>query len=300
MKQKRLTLPNGRRRALSTRVKQALAPVEASDLFALAPTTMPGNTAMPAPPTMPTTPKLRPRILLFGAGSVGSHLADQLAGALAPVIDVFDYKAVAFKHIQALRTLYEQRQLGQLKVQALKDKLQRDHPGTVVHPYASNVGAVPDADLMHLVTLSDLMVLALDDPVEILRLSDMAYAHVPMVHAAMHARAASGHIVITQPHKTPCLRCVLEVDGAHDIHRLDGEPGEGWHIRRIAHEAAAMAIDLLQALATGVDVSRWDPTKDLVYISNTRQALSPDGPGLVYEASRRRPGCPICNQPPRS
>ncbi len=233
-------------------------------------------------------------VTIFGAGSVGSHLA-ALLGPARLHIHVFDFKTVEAKHCRDGRTLYENSQIGSMKVDALQEKIEREYPGSSVHPFPYNVGEVPDRELLRLMQRSLLVVLALDDPVQILRIHDLAYPVVETIHLAMHRQAASGHIVLTIPFVTPCLRCTLGLDDSRQIRQLHGEPGNGWHIRRVAHEGAAVALDLMYAKITGQAIQRWNTECNLIYIANSRQEISPDGPGQHYEASQRRPGCRLCN-----
>jgi hypothetical protein len=46
---------------------------------------------------------------------------------------------------------------------------------------------------------------------------------------------------------------------------------------------------------TGQPIIRWDTTKNLLFIANTKQDSSPEGPGLIWESSRKRPGCSVCS-----
>jgi hypothetical protein len=139
------------------------------------------------------------------------------------------------------------------------------------------------------------MVLALDDPDQLLRISDLAYPITELVQPAMHAKGESGHIAICVPFATPCLRCILGVNDATDIRRLDSEPASGLDIAAVAHQAARITLDIAYSKVTCQPITRWDTTKNLVYLSNTKGELSPDGPGLHFEESRKRPGCPVCD-----
>lgn len=233
-------------------------------------------------------------VTILGAGSVGSYVASSLAAA-SIIINLFDFKSVQHKHTKGGRTIYEKSQVGRYKVDASKEKFERDYPGTTVNANPYNVAKVPDREFEMIIQRSYALILALDDPEQILRFNDLAYPLVEIIQVAMHARALSGHIGITIPYVTPCLRCTLEITKSTDIRRLDGEPGNSWHIRRVAHEAAMIAVDIMYAKVTGQNITRWDPSKNLVYIANTQQELSPEGPGLRFEGSRKRPGCPICN-----
>jgi hypothetical protein len=63
----------------------------------------------------------------------------------------------------------------------------------------------------------------------------------------------------------------------------------------VAQQAARIAVDISYSKVTGQHISRWDTSKNLVYIANTKQTLSPDGPGMKFEGSQRQTGCPVCN-----
>jgi hypothetical protein len=94
---------------------------------------------------------------------------------------------------------------------------------------------------------------------------------------------------------TPCVRCTLGINSSQDIHRLDGERGNSLDIVNVAQQAARITADILYSKVTGRPTTRWDNSKNLIYVANTREELSPDGPGLHFEASQKRPGCAICS-----
>jgi hypothetical protein len=79
------------------------------------------------------------------------------------------------------------------------------------------------------------------------------------------------------------------------MRRLDSEPANSLDIVNLAQNAARFALDIAYSKVTGRPIIRWDPTKNLIFIANTKQDTSPDGPGLHFEDSRRWPGCPVCN-----
>lgn len=232
--------------------------------------------------------------VIFGIGSVGSYLAYFLAIA-GLILHAIDLKKVKNKHIRGGRTIYEPGQTGLYKTNALKQKIERDHLSAVVKTYPYNVREIPIIELKTLLLRSLLVIMAIDDPQEILRISDLAYPIVELIQVAMHTGGNSGHIAIIVPGVTPCLRCTLNIKGPQDINRLDSEPANSLDIITVAQQAARIAIDIMYSKVTGQSITRWDPSKNLIYIANTKQELSPDGPGIHYEDSQRRPGCPICN-----
>jgi hypothetical protein len=97
------------------------------------------------------------------------------------------------------------------------------------------------------------------------------------------------------PLLTPCLRCTLGISSARDIRRLDSEPANSLDIITLAQQAARFATDIVYSKVSGRQITRWDTSMNLVYLSNRIDEFSPAGPGLRYEASQKRPGCAICH-----
>jgi molybdopterin/thiamine biosynthesis adenylyltransferase len=231
---------------------------------------------------------------VLGAGSVGSHLVYSL-GPAGLAINVIDAGTVRPRHAQGGRTAYDPTQVGIKKVSALKQKVERAFPGTVVNSLPYNTAEVPDAVFRALFAKSLVVILAIDDPQQIVRISDLAYPITELIQPVMHAKGESGHIALSIPFVTPCLRCILGINDATDIRRLDSEPAAGLDIAAVAQQAARIALDIAYSKVTGRPITRWDPTKNLIFITNTKQEMSPEGPGIHFEGSRTRPGCPTCD-----
>lgn len=233
-------------------------------------------------------------VTAIGAGSVAGHAICSL-GPAGLVINVIDVGTVQPRHTAGGRTIYDPTQVGLKKVYALKQKMERDYPGTIINALPYNTAEIPDPEWKSMFRRSLVALLMIDDGHEIVRLSDLAYPITELVQPAMHTKGESGHIAIIVPSTTPCLRCVLDVDSATDIHRLDSEPASGLDIAAVAHQAARIALDIAYSKVTGQPIRRWDTAKNLIYLSNTKDELSPDGPGSHFEESRKRHGCPVCN-----
>jgi molybdopterin/thiamine biosynthesis adenylyltransferase len=234
-------------------------------------------------------------VTMIGAGSVGSHLASAI-GSPGLSMNIIDYKKVKFKHTLGKRTIYDSSLIGEKKVYALKKIIERDSPGAKVNPFPYNVGEIPDNELKHMFARSLAVILAIDDPVQIVRISDIAYSiGVELIQVAMHAGGLSGHIAVCVPFVTPCLRCTLEISGSQDIHRLDSEPANSIDIVTVVQHTARLVTDIMYSKITGQRITRWNTSKNLIYIANTKQEISPDGPGIFFERCEKRPGCPICS-----
>jgi molybdopterin/thiamine biosynthesis adenylyltransferase len=234
------------------------------------------------------------RATVFGGGSVGSHLLNFMGPNLLKV-NVADCKRVETKHLHTGRTAYGTADVGLRKVDALKRMLERRFPGTQITAFPYDVAELPDSKIKAMLSESKVAVLAIDDPRQILRISDIAYPIVPLIQVAMHRQAESGHIAVSTPLQTPCLRCTLDIRGEEQIYRLASEAANSHDIVAVAQQAARMAVDIIHSAVTAKPITRWDTSKNLIYIANVKQEFSPDGPGLHHEGSTRQPGCPICS-----
>jgi len=232
-------------------------------------------------------------IIILGAGSVGGYILWALAMAQL-IIYLFDSKKVELKHTQSGRTIYDSTQIGQFKVYAAKEKIEKNFIGTTVIPATYNVAEIPDSELIRQFKNSAIAVLVIDDPAQIIRINQLCYPITPMVQCGIHRQGHSSHAAFTIPYQTPCLGCTLGIASQQDIQRLDTEPAAGIDISIAAQLATRIILDLLYSKATGKPVTRWDVSKNLMYISNTQQ-INPDGPGIEYEGTQRRPGCPTCH-----
>lgn len=232
-------------------------------------------------------------IMILGAGSVGGYLAWALAQAQLK-IHLFDSKKVERKHTRSGRTIYDHSQIGQFKVHAAREKIERNFTGTTLVPAAYDVGEVPDGEWVKRFQKAALVVVVIDDPAQIVRINRLGYSITELLQCGVHRQGRSSHIAFSIPQQTPCLACTLGISSAQDIRRLDSEPAAGIDISLTAQLGARLAMDLLHRKVTGQPISRWDATKNLVYISNT-QDITPDGPGIVLESAQRRPACSICH-----
>lgn len=296
MRPRYVKLPDGRfAKPQVSRVEQYLRTHLPAGANATLPREAPGQPPAASPVELDWERLSGREIILFGAGSVGSYLAHFLSVA-SVILHVVDFKCVEEKHLVAGRTTYTPRDLGLLKVEALKRKIEEDHPGTRVHPYPCNAAQFADSDLTAMFQRCLIVVLAIDDPEQLIRVADLAYPLVVLLQAAMHARGHSSHIMISIPHVTPCLRCTLGISSPRDITRLDSEPSASGDIVTLANMAANCTLDLASSEITGQRIPRWDVSKNRIYLANRRDGiLASDGPGLHYERAQRRPGCPICN-----
>jgi molybdopterin/thiamine biosynthesis adenylyltransferase len=238
-------------------------------------------------------------ILILGAGAVGGYAARALA-PFGVVINLVDFDVIDAKHTRNGRTIYEPAQVHKKKVLAAKYLIEREFPQTTVNPYLYNVMDIPDTELIRLAKQAMAVINAIDDTAAMLRINDLCYPITEVLYPALHTRAASGHIILTIPHMSACLRCSLDINSSGDIRTLHGEIGLGLDIKTVANYSAVIAAEIIRSKKTGQPIERWDMTRTIFYIANKRDPLSPDGPGVHLEKAEKRPGCPICSANPKS
>lgn len=231
----------------------------------------------------------------FGTGSVGSHIAWSLGHAQL-LLNLVDSKKVEYKHTTAGRTIFDQTQIGMLKVEAVKEKLEANFIGTKVNPLPYDVAEIPDTELIRMFQRSAIVILVIDDPAQILRINHLAYRLVEIIQVGINRQGKSGFIAVSIPYTTPCLACTLGITDQRSINRLNGEPAAGLDISIVSQQAARIAMDLMYSKVTGNNPTIWNVNKNLIYITNTQNKTNPDGPGILYEDSQKRHGCPVCSR----
>ena len=132
-----------------------------------------------------------------------------------------------------------------------------------------------------------------------LRINALLYSRIQVLYPALHSAAKTGHIILTTPGTSACLRCSMEIEDPHEIQTLHGEPGSGLDIRNVANHCANLACQLMYAQKHQQDINWSDSAKNIFYFSNARNQVSPDGPGILLQAARRRTGCPVCSSQKR-
>ncbi len=148
----------------------------------------------------------RSRVLVIGAGGLGSPVLLYLAGAGVGRIDVVDSDAVAVSNLHR-QILYATPDVGRAKVDVTAERLAALNPDAAVltHPVRVD-GRTVDA----LVADHDVVVDCPDNLGTRYVVNDACCrAGVPLVEAAV--LAFSGMVMTIVPGKTPCYRCLYPV-----------------------------------------------------------------------------------------
>lgn len=192
------------------------------------------------------------RVLVAGAGSVGSRIAEDLARSGVGAFTVIDPDRVDAPNLA--RTVYTAADIGVPKPDALARRLQAIDPAVVVDRHCAPLGTI---DLPPALAEVSLVVAATDDMTEQALLAHHAYAAgVPLVACALYKKAAAGEVVLSVPAAgTACWRCAVGAGTPSDSYRpgrdyglhgrLAGESALGPSIHLVAGVAASAALGLL-------------------------------------------------------
>ena len=255
-------------------------------------------------------------VLVAGAGSVGSRIAEDLVRSGVGRIVVIDPDAVSLPNMA--RSVYTRAQIGVPKVRALAERLHAINPRVEVVPME---GTLDEHGQEALETRIDLVVLATDAMLEQGRLAASAYCRgIPQVACALFRRAAAGEVVMVVPQaRTPCWSCCVGGNAAANAARpapnygLDGrlvsESGLGASINLVASAASLAAIGILAgpgSVAGRALVSRVGEGRGYGFVTTTPgwpilEQIVPSqrfeaAPRSVWPLVHRTGDCPVCGE----
>jgi len=250
------------------------------------------------------------RIVLVGAGSVGSMMGLLLAEAGVGMFSVHDNDVLDATNL--CRHACDLRDLGRAKALAVADLLRRR--GARADWSASDLLGLEPDQLRALVAGADLVIASTDSVAAQLITNETCVAvGTPALFVGAHERACSGEIVLVRP-GGPCLFCAVGFRAglagdvsvkerrlayqAADANRLEAEPGLGADIAYLVATAAAYALAVLDPAGTRVDLLEPERAFTLVHSgSRPRDAYAElfQAPfDLVTAHVRRETACPVC------
>lgn len=193
-------------------------------------------------------------VLIVGAGSVGSQVADNLARCGVGVVTLVDPDDVEAANIS--RSVYTTQDVDMPKVDALSSHLSLVNPDIRVEALADRLQDIDQARLAQLVAASDLVVAATDDPAAQVRLDRLSFeSGVPGLFPSMYARGRAGEVAFTVPGVTRCYQCAAATRSAsggssretnYGTGRLTAEPALGADIQHIVSLASRIAVAALE------------------------------------------------------
>jgi molybdopterin/thiamine biosynthesis adenylyltransferase len=144
------------------------------------------------------------RVLLIGAGGLGSPVALYLAAAGVGTLGIIDYDTVDLSNLQR-QILHNVDRVGTLKVESATETISRLNPDVEVEPFAARLTADNVLDVM---AGYDVVVDGADNfPTRYLVNDAALHLHIPVVHGSIFR--FEGQATVFSPYSGPCYRCLF-------------------------------------------------------------------------------------------
>jgi molybdopterin/thiamine biosynthesis adenylyltransferase/rhodanese-related sulfurtransferase len=223
---------------------------------------------------------LEAKVLLLGAGGLGSPTALYLAAAGVGTLGIVDDDEVDVSNLQR-QVIHKTSTVGVAKVDSAEQAINELNPDTVVKKYETRLNA---SNIMEIIEGYDLIVDGVDNfPTRYLLNDASVRLKIPVVSAAI--LGFEGQLSVFSPYEGPCYRCLFPVPPPAELAPSCGANG--------VLGVLPGTMGLLQA------------TEVMKLIIGAGSPLV--GRLLMYDALdatttelkvRRDPECPICSRPP--
>ncbi|MEV0269461.1 ThiF family adenylyltransferase [Hamadaea sp. NPDC050747] len=231
------------------------------------------------------------RVLLLGAGGIGSGILQSLVGLGVGQVTVVDQDQVETKNL-ARQFVYGLAEVGRPKVYAAQDWAKAYSSGTSIIPVHARVTDV--ATVLELGADADIVVCAIDSPEDIrLIVNEACFAlGIPFVAGGLNYSTLSYWSV--EPGRSPCWQCLA-------LHRTAEAAVLPEVLRQEAYLAPASvnrATGPMAQLMCGLmamEVMRYLTRSDPPVAAATYQVIEvADGLATSSSAWQRHPDCPMC------
>ena len=148
-------------------------------------------------------------VLLVGAGSIGSYMAERLVRAGVGKFTICDGDSVEL--VNLTRSVYRFSDIGKNKTIVLKERLLEINPFVEIEIFETPFQDVTQKELKKAVERCDLIYSAADD-LRIQKLLDRIahYYKLPIARCAVFEGGELGEVVFGYPPVTPCFACTLK------------------------------------------------------------------------------------------
>jgi molybdopterin/thiamine biosynthesis adenylyltransferase/rhodanese-related sulfurtransferase len=216
------------------------------------------------------------KVLMIGAGGLGSPAAMYLAAAGVGTLGIVDFDVVDASNLQR-QILHNMDRLGEAKVESARQTLQALNPDVKIEPYRERLSADNVIDIM---SGYDVVVDGGDNfPTRYLINDASLHLKIPVVHGAIFR--FEGQASVFHPYEGPCYRCLFPQPPPPELAPSCAEAGVLGVLPGIIGSIEAMeAIKILLGIGESL-------TGTLL----TYDALTQDFRKLKL---RRNPECPAC------
>jgi molybdopterin/thiamine biosynthesis adenylyltransferase/rhodanese-related sulfurtransferase len=147
---------------------------------------------------------LASRVLLVGAGGLGSPVVLYLAAAGVGTLGIVDFDLVDATNLQR-QVVHNLDRVGRLKVDSAAETVRRLNPDVKVLPYPERLSA---ANALEVLAGYDVIVDGADNfPVRYLMNDASLHLRVPVVHGSIFR--FEGQATVFRPYAGPCYRCLF-------------------------------------------------------------------------------------------
>ena len=144
------------------------------------------------------------RVLIIGAGGLGSPVALYLAAAGVGTIGIVDPDTVDLSNLQR-QILHNERKLGRLKVESAQETLNALNPDVKVEPHATRLTA---SNALEIMGAYDIVIDGADNfPTRYLVNDASLHLRTPVVHGSILRFEGQASVFI--PYEGPCYRCLF-------------------------------------------------------------------------------------------
>jgi molybdopterin/thiamine biosynthesis adenylyltransferase len=221
---------------------------------------------------------LNGRVLIIGAGGLGSPIALYLAAAGVGTIGIADGDEVELSNLQR-QILHFTPDIGASKVSSAREKMTALNPDAVVVPHQTSVTG---ENIDEIIEGYDFVVDATDNfPARFLINDTCVRLDIPYSHGGV--LRFLGQTITVLPHSSPCYRCIFPDPPPDDV-------------------ASACCRDGILGIVPGV-IGPIQATEAIKYLTGIGELLT--GRLLTYDALRMRfreiplqknPRCPACGR----
>lgn len=165
----------------------------------------------------------RSKVIIIGAGGLGSPVALYLAAAGVGKIGIVDFDIVSLSNLQR-QILFTSKNIGQAKVMAAQEKLQDLNPNIDVLIYKERIST---ENIKNIITNYDLVINAIDNLETRYIVNDACvFLKIPLIEGAVYH--FEGYVMTIVPGISACYRCLFPYKPkikVEEIGVIGGVPG---------------------------------------------------------------------------
>ena len=147
---------------------------------------------------------LNAKVLLIGAGGLGSPLGLYLAAAGVGTLGIVDFDAVDFTNLQR-QIIHRNEDVGRLKVESAKERILSINPEITVHTYNAKLSR---SNVLDIIKDYDIVIDGTDNfPTRYLVNDACVFQKKPNIYGSIFR--FDGQATVFYPFKGPCYRCLF-------------------------------------------------------------------------------------------